>query len=868
MISVEDYYKTTHKTSANSKDFELVEQDFDVFPKEGIYIGEFESVTDDKLPALIDLCGTKGNCFLYNSKENRRLINNCLERIAWRIALSLPVGLCEFLIYDGGFPGENFGSLNRLPNSFFRSSQNVLFDADSEEFTKNLSNIYRELATKQYAIKDSGKNTISEMNDSEVSDAKIKYTFVFISDFPHVTAEQRKLVSKIVAASCQQSGVFVLLSWDMDAKWTDDMDVKRSNDIDYQCFLDNMTLLFPKGNRYCFINSADDDLMNKYVLKLDERSVSKAEWDAWLNVVNHRVEEASSKTEDLRKTVITPAMLWTKKSKEGLDIPIGLISSKELMNLMLCTPGKSEQAHGLVVGTSGSGKSSLLHNIIINGAWLYSPEELQFVLVDLKNVEFNIYSKLPHVKVLSGNAGRKYGASILAYISEVMEQREKDLAEVNAVDIEDYKNKGYSLPRILVIIDEFQVLFQEQGNTGDTRESNITSQIDKNVMNILTKARSNGIHLIVAPNNADSISKIDNYLNYLPVRIVMHMNDKGKWLAMDNSARVDQLSAGKGVYNDNFGVLKDGDGNVHNYIFRGAYYANPKVKEPTHRDIIQTEMIEPIRKKSKEVFGKEEPFEKYICIGGGKSILKDVATKVDLERCVVFVGSPITVRPGQEDVSFTLKPKRGSNMLIVGANSNYFKSLVRLTISQIIKQSTDQIRCFACYSLNDDFDADTLGKEKIEFFSDQEGLRSALETLMHHLHNRQNKKEKTSDRIILALVGLWFFKDVIKNDTEVRNNLEEIIIKGPENGIHTLLHSARNSDFQNVFEKDMMAFGTTPSISPEELKREFSIQMELKGEDRLFTSHPFYLDSLQEDYFANIRTKEGGEITEFSIYKN
>ena len=158
------------------------------FPKEGVCIGSLCS-PKAVFPALIDLFDTKGTCFLYSASENRREVNNCLERIAWRIALCLPIGLCEFLVYNGGNPGENFGSLNRLPKSFFKSSQKVLFDVDSEEFTRKLSGIYRDLAVKHTTIKDTGKNSISEMSENEVTDAKLKYTFIFISDFPHITAE-------------------------------------------------------------------------------------------------------------------------------------------------------------------------------------------------------------------------------------------------------------------------------------------------------------------------------------------------------------------------------------------------------------------------------------------------------------------------------------------------------------------------------------------------------------------------------------------------------------------------------------------------------------------------------------------------------
>lgn len=845
-------------TIADSITIDVNQKEKPHFPKEGLCIGALQA-PNAIFPALIDLRTVNGVCFLYDSDETKETVNNCLERIAWRMALCLPVNLCEFLVYNGGKVGANFRSLSQLHNTFFSSSQKILFDADEEEFAKTLASVYRNLAPRQYAIKGLGKNDISEMSERDMMDSRLKYSSIFVSDFSNVNQEQQKLLSKIVSATPAQSGVFVFVSLDMNSL--------KAEKNDYRELLNQMAILFPKNNRYFFGNTGHDAVMNKFNLTLDGADVSKEEQDKWLNMVNRHVEEASSETVDLRESVITPATLWTKKSNDGLDVPIGRISSKETMDLMLCTPGKESVAHGLVVGTSGSGKSSLLHNIIINGAWLYSPEELQFVLVDLKNVEFNIYSKLPHVRVLSGNAGRKYGASVLAYISEEVDRRENVLKNAGVSDINYYNNGSEPLPRILVIIDEFQILFTEKGHLGDMRESDITKQIHRNVLNILAKGRSSGVHLIVTPNIAGTIREIDDYLEYLSVRIVMKTKDKGRWLAMDNPARVDQLATGEGVYNDNMGVLKDNKGNDHNHFFRSAYYANPKVKRPTHQDIIKTEMIEPIREKSKEVLGKEEPYEKSICIGGGNSTLKDAEPKVDLEKCEVFVGAPITVRPGQKDVSFVLKPKRGSNMLVIGANSNYFKSLIRLTIHQIINQSSAQSKSMVCYSSNDESDTDTLGKERIEFYCDQEGLRSALETLIRHLHDRQDKQESTSDRIVFALIGLWFFKDVIKNNTEVRNNLEEILINGPEQGIHTMLHAVRNSDFHEVFEKDMIAFNSTPTISPDELKREFSIQMELKGEDRLF-QNLFYSDALQEDYFANIQTREGGEIIEFSIYKN
>ena len=96
-------------TVANSIVITTNQDEIPHFPKEGVCIGSLCS-PKAVFPALIDLHDTKGTCFLYGSSENKREVNNCLERIAWRIALSLPIDLGEFLVYNGGKPGENFVS--------------------------------------------------------------------------------------------------------------------------------------------------------------------------------------------------------------------------------------------------------------------------------------------------------------------------------------------------------------------------------------------------------------------------------------------------------------------------------------------------------------------------------------------------------------------------------------------------------------------------------------------------------------------------------------------------------------------------------------------------------------------------------------
>jgi hypothetical protein len=854
-------------TVANSIVITTNQDEIPHFPKEGVCIGSLCS-PKAVFPALIDLLDTKGTCFLYESYENKREVNNCLERIAWRMALCLPIDLCEFLVYNGGKPGENFVSLNRLPKSFFKSSQAVLFDADSEEFTKNLSAIYRELATRPNAIKASGKNSISEMNEIEVADAGLKYTFVFISDFPHVTEEQKKLISKIVSAGCHNLGLFVFFSWGMNAKLDDK--------IDYQSFLDEMTLLFPKNNRYYFKNSKHDDLLNKFVLSLDGKEVINKELDEWSNLINHRIEKSTSVSIDIRGEALTSETLWSKSSKYGLEIPIGRVSSKELMNLKLIH-GDDSLVHGLIGGTSGSGKSTLLHDIIINGAWLYSPDELQFILLDFKSVEFGLYKNLPHVKVMSTKSDREYGANVLAFITEELDNRKKLFGSISSIEEYNCDSHHHHVPRILVIIDECQNLFVEKPEYGVTWNHDIGSTVKSSFERIFDEARAFGIHLLLAPNGKQGINSLEDYLGYLKIRIILKMIDKGKFLSRDNPIRPDRLKRPKGIYNNNFGDVCEDDNDSLNCLFQYAYYGTNE--HGSHQKAIKSEMIKDIIQKSVEVYGPDKRFKKIIYQGGGESVLDEsiVVNQVNDKECVVFVGSPIKV--GREEVSFKLMRKRGSNVLIVGRAEmeleldgqkqkiDYLESLIRLTFFQCMKQSSCNSGFIICSSSNDSFELNFEGCDKtITKYYDKDGLISALRELNTHLEARQKEEESTSNRMVFALLGLWNFYETIK-ETEVKLWLENLIIKGPQVGIHTILHADRFADFEEAFKPVYYNSAMTPS--PNELIKDFGVKMELKGEDgfKMFTQSNSS-NSPHQAYHANIQNANGGEILKFSIYKN
>jgi hypothetical protein len=169
-----------------------------------------------------------------------------------------------------------------------------------------------------------------------------------------------------------------------------------------------------------------------------------------------------------------------------------------------------------------------------------------------------------------------------------------------------------------------------------------------------------------------------------------------------------------------------------------------------------------------------------------------------------------------------------------------------------------------CVSSNDEYE--NLKLKNIKVLKDNEGLQSAILELNSHLEARQNGNESVSERIFFALLGLRFF-DSLVTDSDLRNQLENIVLKGAELGIHTLIHSTSLSDFDKAFQQEF-SFDGGSSMTPKEFMREFNVKVELKSDDgyELFST-PDKNSSPHEDFLANIQTKESGEITKFSIYQ-
>jgi DNA segregation ATPase FtsK/SpoIIIE, S-DNA-T family len=185
---------------------------------------------------------------------------------------------------------------------------------------------------------------------------------------------------------------------------------------------------------------------------------------------------------------------WNKnKTYKGMSVPIGAKAGSSLFNLDLHETGHGP--HGLVAGTTGSGKSELLQSIIISLAINYHPHDLVFVLIDYKGGGMaDVFKGMPHlVGTITNLGGNQTTRALLSIKSELM-SRQRIFSEYGVNNIDKYQKLYYSrkdaamppIPHLIMIADEFAELKQDQPD------------FMKELVSTARVGRSLGVHLILA----------------------------------------------------------------------------------------------------------------------------------------------------------------------------------------------------------------------------------------------------------------------------------------------------------------------------------------------------------------------------------
>lgn len=196
-------------------------------------------------------------------------------------------------------------------------------------------------------------------------------------------------------------------------------------------------------------------------------------------------------------------MIFKKDLSKKLTVPLGIDTIGEKYYIdMQSVPAL------LICGTTGSGKSVFLDNMIITLLLKNNPDELRFMFFDPKLIELGEYDGIPHLMV---DTDKEYDTDKLNFILKLLKDRKRLLNDKTI--LEHNKNSENKLSQIFIIVDESIDVMQYDG-------------INKIINEIIDNGVSLGVHLVLATNAYIQKDFSSRMINKFPYIISYDLTDK------------------------------------------------------------------------------------------------------------------------------------------------------------------------------------------------------------------------------------------------------------------------------------------------------------------------------------------------------
>ena len=193
-----------------------------------------------------------------------------------------------------------------------------------------------------------------------------------------------------------------------------------------------------------------------------------------------------------------------KKNDYTLPVAAGMnVLGKPFVFDLAATP------HLLVAGTTGSGKSTFLNDIILSILYTKTPDEVRMIMIDPKGIELNAYNGVPHLLSPTVTDPRM-AFSVIDWAETEMMRRYETFAGCGAKNIDGYNAsapEGKKMPRIVIIIDEYmEMMFSAP------------KEIEDWISHVARLSRAAGIHLVLATQRPSNNVITNNIKANIPCR--------------------------------------------------------------------------------------------------------------------------------------------------------------------------------------------------------------------------------------------------------------------------------------------------------------------------------------------------------------
>jgi DNA segregation ATPase FtsK/SpoIIIE, S-DNA-T family len=734
----------------------------------------------------------RGSMLIETDHASRPQAINIASLVVARLLTHLPAGRAKLTIIDPVGLGQSFAGFMHLADHD-ESLVGGRIWTENEHIEQRLADLTEHMETVIQKYLRNEYETIDQYN-AQAGELAEPVRFLVIADFPTAfeTESLRRLAS--IATSGARCGVYMIIIRDTRQQ--------LPQGSRYEELVSRSIYLRIKEGRTSWI----DEVFARFPLTLDPPPGEKT-----LTMIMDRVGLAAreAKRVEVPFDTIAPGAgrLWTASSRDELKIAIGKSGATRLQSLRL---GVGVAQHSLIAGKTGSGKSNLMHTIVTNMAMWYSPDEVEFYLVDFKKgVEFKAYvtRRLPHARAIAVESDREFGLSVLQRVDAELTRRGELFRAAGVQEISAYRqNTRQRLPRTLLLIDEFQEFFSEDDKLG--QEAAVL--LDR----LVRQGRAFGVHVVLGSQTIGGSSGLArSTLGQMAVRIALQCSETDSQLILgDNNSAARLLSRpGEAVYNDAGGLVES------NSPFQIAFL--PDEQRERYLELVdQQTRTTGIEIAPSVVFEGNAPADirKNARL---MALLQSPKRPAPSHAVLGWMGEPVSIK---EPTAAIFRPQSGANLLLVGQQDELAISIMcSVLISLAAQYASDAARTVILDGTPaDSLLSGTLARtaEALPLASQNVAYRdvdSSLAELSEELDRRMSDSSERHDAIFLFVCAIQRYRALRHQEESFSFSSEEkkpqpdkqlarLITEGPSVGIHVIAWADTAVTLDRTFERGVL----------------------------------------------------------------